>query len=96
MDDKNKRWEIHHQIAKKIRLHENTILVPKANGHGLYYKLFIGTNLWFWMDGYNASIFLKYKLDNVEETLCYVGIDFGGYESKLTEEQYLEVLSLLK
>jgi hypothetical protein len=100
MNHGQSKQELHHSIGIYIKSHSQAKFPKKHGGWHVYH---VTPTLWFWMDDFNWQISLHWGEPPTQGThnrpdncLCYLGIDFGGYESKLTREQYLEVAGLLK
>ena len=75
--------------------------------HGNWFILRLTPNLWFELDSWNKQVTLRHGTPGEDkeriywcgcdgQTICYVGIDFGGYESKLNEKQYQELIELIE
>lgn len=97
-----------HQSSSTKTLHSNLAHLIEEKGmryekrHGSWYILHIASSLWFQMDSWNRQIFLKMGEANYNystgfggKTLTYVGIDFGGFETNLSDEQYVELEKLI-
>lgn len=96
------RRAIHHKIARYIKDHAHSCYQKK---HGAFRVFLITPTFWFLLDDFNYAMSLHWGPPPQSETsyyqhsqnlLCYLGLDFGGYESKLTYAQYREILQLLK
>jgi len=67
--------KLHHRLVRLIR-HLGYMYASKR--HGGWYRLNLYDDVWLQMDSWNRGIWLK----RGDETITYLGMDFGGYECR--------------
>ena len=90
--------KLHYKLAHLILKHGKA--TPKPNGHGSMVEFKMSNQWRFVLDDFNYAIHLYVpKVDNdifrEKERNVYFGMDFGGFNSNITEQAYKNIIGTI-